>query len=104
MTATRKHQQRTLKRGSETTLQRKEYVMKKLNLSLTTLALCLAATPAFAASTKVYNSGILVLVFIGFCALVVVAQMIPAIITLFGIIKGAVTARKQETAEAKAVE
>ena len=79
--------------------------MKKLNLSLTTLALSLAATPAFAASTqRVYNSGILVLVFIGFCALVVVAQMIPAIITLFGIIKGAVTARKQETAEAKAVE
>lgn len=45
--------------------------------------------PAFAASTsKVYSSGALVLVFLGFCALVVVAQLIPAIITLWGMIKG----------------
>lgn len=59
------------------------------------------STAAFAADThKVYASGILVLVFIGFVALVVVVQMIPAIITLCGMIKGLMSDRK--TASAKA--
>jgi hypothetical protein len=58
-----------------------------------------ASTGAFAASTqKVYSSGILVLVFIGFVALVVVVQMIPAIITLCGMIKGLLSDRKSATA------
>lgn len=39
--------------------------------------------------TTVYSSGILVLGFIGFCALVVVVQLIPAIMTCIGMIKGA---------------
>jgi len=64
----------------------------------TTLALG-ANTCACAADThRVYSSGILVLLFIGFVALVVVVQMIPAIITLCGLIKGMVADRK--TAEA----
>ncbi len=52
---------------------------------------------AFAApaTNKVYSSGLLVLLFLGFCALVVVAQLIPAMITLYGMIKGALEARKQ---------
>ncbi len=60
-------------------------------------------TAAFAApaTNKVYSSGLLVLLFLGFCALVVVAQLIPAMITLFGMIKGAVEARKQAAAEAR---
>lgn len=64
--------------------------MKGLSIILNTLALSLAAVPcAFAATTtKVYNSGILVLAFLGFCALVVVIQLIPAIMTLVGMIKG----------------
>ena len=53
------------------------------------------STGAFAATTqKVYSSGILVLVFIGFVALVVVVQMIPAIITLCGMVKGLAQNRK----------
>jgi len=56
-----------------------------------------AATCAFAADThKVYASGILVLVFIGFVALVVVVQMIPAIITLCGMLKGLANSRKAD--------
>ncbi len=77
--------------------------MKGLRTLLATLVLSLAATPqAFAATTtKVYNSGILVLAFLGFCALVVVIQLIPALMTLFGMIKG--LARKAENVqEAKA--
>jgi len=45
---------------------------------------------AFAVSTnRVYSSGIFVLGFIAFCALVVVVQLIPAIMTMWGMIKGA---------------
>jgi len=36
-----------------------------------------------------YNSGILVLAFAGFLALVVIVQLIPAITTLYGMIKAA---------------
>jgi hypothetical protein len=64
--------------------------MKGMRTIFTTLTVLLATAPcAFAATTtKVYNSGILVLAFLGFCALVVVIQLIPAIITLAGMIKG----------------
>lgn len=76
--------------------------MKGIWVLLNALMLAIAAvTPAFAASTtKVYNSGVLVLVFLGFCALVVVAQLIPALITLMGMLKSAVTGEgKQKEAK-----
>lgn len=53
---------------------------------------------AFAASTtKVYSSGILVIGFLAVCALVVVVQLIPAIMTVIGMIKGG-TEKDQVTA------
>ena len=63
----------------------------------------ITSTAAFAAPSThtVYSSGLLVLLFLGFCALVVVAQLIPALITLYGMIKGAVEARKQAAAEVR---
>ena len=62
------------------------------------------ATSAYAATTtKVYSSGILVLVFIGFVALVVVVQMIPAILTLMGMLKGLARDSKGKAAEARAL-
>ncbi len=63
-----------------------------------------AIHPAFAASTTtVYNSGILVLVFVGFCALVILVQLIPAIITLWGMLMGILSNKESDTvAEAKA--
>jgi hypothetical protein len=77
----------------------KEAVMKGMRIITNSLAILLATTPcAFASTTtKVYNSGILVLAFLGFCALVVVIQLIPAIITLCGMLKG--LARKADTAQ-----
>ena len=61
-----------------------------------------ASTGAFAADThKVYASGVLVLVFIGFVALVVVVQMIPAIITLVGMLRGLARDRKGAEVTAK---
>lgn len=62
-----------------------------MKAALMTLSLMsMAVSPALAADTsKVYNSGILVLLFVGFCALLVVAQLLPAIMSLFGMTKKA---------------
>ncbi len=57
-----------------------------------------SAVPAFAASTETVRSGgVFLLIFLGFCAFVVVAQLIPAIITLWGMIRG--VAEKKKTVE-----
>ena len=62
--------------------------------------LLMSATGALAADThKVYSSGLLVLMFLGFCAIVVVLQTIPAMMHLYGMIKG--VASKKEMAEVK---
>lgn len=77
---------------------------KGLNIIPAALAICLAtATAADAASTStVFMSSTLVLIFVGFCALVVVIQLIPAIMLLFGMIKGALSGGKEKKeAEAK---
>lgn len=64
--------------------------MKRTRIILNTLALLPAtATGAFAAEpVKVYSSSLLVLAFVGFLALVVVIQLIPAIMTLVGALTG----------------
>ena len=62
------------------------------------------STGAFASSgvtNKVFVSGPLILLFLGFCALVVVIQCIPAIIMLYGMIKGSVSVVTGETVEVK---
>lgn len=57
---------------------------------VTLIVSLMVVTPALAADTsKVYNSGILVLLFVGFCALLVVAQLLPAVMNLFGMTKNA---------------
>ena len=73
---------------------------------LNTVALIFASlTSAFASGSAAhvdtsltYNSGILVLAFAGFLALVVVVQTIPAIISLYGMIKKAAEATKNKEA------
>jgi len=58
-------------------------------LPLLLLLSLLGATPAFAVDTsQTYNSGILVLAFLGFCALILMVQLFPALMMLFGWIKG----------------
>lgn len=62
--------------------------MKKSILSL--LVFVAMATPVFASgATVVYNSPLLVLFFVGFCALLVVAQLVPAVLMLIGMTKAA---------------
>lgn len=65
---------------------------------ITTIAGALAPVTAFAAANGLRedNSGIFVWVFLGFCALIVVAQVIPAILLMTGMVKGVVAAVKDE--------
>ncbi len=70
---------------------RKDISMKGAKTVLTALALMFMFVPhAIATDTsKTYNSGSLVLLFVGFCALLIVAQLVPAILALFGMTKEA---------------
>jgi len=79
-------------RSTATHLTRvKEVSMLNARSILSSLAFLLVlAAPALAADTATtYTSGILVLLFVGFCALLVVAQLLPAIKSLFGVTKEA---------------
>ena len=79
--------------------------MQGVKTLLTTFALVfVAVSPALAVDTnQIYSSGILVLVFVGFCALLIVAQLVPAVLALFGMTKEAVksTSGKKLAASAK---
>jgi len=65
--------------------------MLNLRVAVTSSALLLmTVSPALAAdTTKIYNSGLLVLLFVGFCALLVVVQVLPAILSVMGMTKNA---------------
>lgn len=52
------------------------------------LVLLGSTTPALAAGARQDHSGLLVWAFLGFCALIVAAQVVPALLVLFGIAKG----------------
>ena len=53
------------------------------------MMMLLMASPAFAVdTTKTYSSGVLVGIFLAFCALVVVVQLMPTIMLLVGFVKG----------------
>jgi hypothetical protein len=69
------------------------------------VALILVTSTGALASSGVTNhvfvSGPLILLFLGFCALVVVIQCIPAVIMLYGMIKGTVSVRTGEKVEVK---
>jgi hypothetical protein len=79
--------------------------MKTLSTIFSAVAVSLVTSSvAFASSgatNKVFVSGPLILLFLGFCALVVVIQCIPAIIMLYGMIKGIASVEKDETVEVK---
>jgi hypothetical protein len=66
---------------------------------ITTIVGTLAPVTAFAASgLSEDNSGIFVWVFLGFCAMIVVAQVIPAVLLMTGMVKGMVAVVKDEAA------
>ena len=70
--------------------------------ALTTLMGIIAPATAFAASgAREDSSGIFVWVFLGFCALIVVVQVVPAIMLMFGMAKGIASVVKEEIAPVK---
>lgn len=74
-------------------------IINTATLLLASLTSAIAGEHAATVDTSLtYNSGILVLAFAGFLALVVVVQTIPAFISLYGMIKGAAEASKSKTA------
>jgi hypothetical protein len=62
--------------------------MKPIRALLTSAAIILLTVhQAWAVdTTQTYQSGMLVLVFLGVCALIIVAQMVPALILMLGTI------------------
>lgn len=69
---------------------------------LATILGTIAPATAFAATgLREDSSGIFVWVFLGFCALIVVAQVIPAVLLMFGMAKGITSVVKEEMAAVK---
>lgn len=65
--------------------------------TLATIIGTIAPATAFAASTpRVDDSGLFVWIFLGFCALIVAAQIMPALLLMFGMAKGVKDAVKGE--------
>ena len=61
--------------------------MRALITTIATIA-SLSPVAAFAASGRVDDSGMFVWMFLGFCALIVVAQVVPAVLLMCGLAKG----------------
>ncbi|MFU8858613.1 MAG: hypothetical protein ACNA8S_16605 [Deferrisomatales bacterium] len=57
-----------------------------------------AATALAATGTRVDHSGIFVWAFLGFCALIVAAQVVPAILMAVGAVKGAAAGIREHQA------
>ncbi len=70
-----------------------------LRTAATAAAAVLAtAAPAFAAPAYTDHSGLLVWTFLGFCALIVVAQVMPAVMMIIGAARGFRTVTHDATA------
>ncbi len=52
------------------------------------------ASPAFAAGRE-DHSGLVVWIFLGFCGLIIVAQLIPAVLMMLGLVKGVAEGSKK---------
>jgi hypothetical protein len=64
-----------------------------------TVALTLGtAAPALAATGRVDKSGVFVWVFLGFCALIIAAQAIPAILMMLGTARAVAKGMKEKKA------
>ena len=64
------------------------------------MALCSASSAFAATGVREDNSDIIIWVFLGFCALIVVAQLIPAFVLLLGFIKAFVKRPAPQTESA----
>jgi hypothetical protein len=74
----------------------------RLSAAFNTVAvfLMLAANAHASSTSKVFVSKLGIVIFLGFCALVLVVQLIPAMITLYGMLKG--VSKEQEKSPSRA--
>lgn len=69
------------------------------NSVMGSLMLLFMTNPAFAVdTTKTYNSGLLVGLFLAFCALIVVMQLMPTIVLLIGFVKSLIKGDEKQLA------
>ncbi len=68
----------------------------KMNILGMAAALCGIVSPALAsAEVREDQSGLAVWIFLGVCALIIMAQLVPAILMLTGMIRGAFRKREK---------
>jgi hypothetical protein len=60
-------------------------------LATAVAATMVTAAPAFAAPANTEHSGLLVWSFLGFVAVIIVAQVMPAVMMMVGMVKGVVS-------------
>jgi hypothetical protein len=70
--------------------QKEEEIMKSVRTMAMSVAMAVGTSvPAFAVDTsRTYSSGLLIGLFLAFCALLVVVQLMPSVMLLVGFIKG----------------
>lgn len=75
--------------------------MKAIARIATAIAITIGTfTPVLAATgVREDHSGIVVWVFLGFCALIVAAQLVPAVLMMLGLVKGAVESTRETATE-----
>jgi phage-related minor tail protein len=79
------------------TAKKKETVMRANGRIASMIAVVVGnAYPAFAASgAREDSSGLAVWIFLGFCALIVLAQLVPAVLMMLGLVKGVAESREE---------
>ena len=55
----------------------------------------------FASGSRVDDSGLFVWAFLGFCSLIVIAQVLPAVLLLTGMLKGLASVAREEMVSVK---
>ena len=74
--------------------------MTTMRTLLTTLAtIVVSAAPAFAAGARTDHSGLVVWMFLGFCGLIIAAQLIPAVLMMLGLVKGVAAPQEKNAAQ-----
>jgi hypothetical protein len=68
----------------------------KAILSAAMISIMGTASPVLAAgAVREDHSGIVVWMFLGFCALIIIAQLVPAVLMMTGLIKGVAASREE---------
>lgn len=65
------------------------------------MSICSVSSAFAAGAAREDNSGLFVWMFLGFCALIVVVQVVPALLMLFGFAKGLSKHKVAETQTSK---